>query len=156
MLCLASSSKATIQISRFSTIMPGTTISSRSSRSCSPSVTVLKKRRRGNLDEDVALKAPRRLPVTRSATRLGQGLTKEFPTTQAPPSQPAAKVVIAKPPPKPPAIKKIQSNYFLREAARLVGCDLPTTGNMFASIHMLLTDSNFKVNATRCFNSYHE
>ncbi|KAG1844483.1 hypothetical protein F4604DRAFT_1937532 [Suillus subluteus] len=107
--------------------MPGTTISSRSSCSCSPSVTVLKKRRRGDLDEDIALKAPRRLPVTRSVTRLGQGLMKEFPTTQAPPSQ-AAKVMIAEPPPKPPAAKKIQSNYFLCEAARLVGCDLPTTG----------------------------
>ncbi|KIK32621.1 hypothetical protein CY34DRAFT_18909 [Suillus luteus UH-Slu-Lm8-n1] len=107
--------------------MPGTTISSHSSHSCSPSVTVLKKRRQGDLDESVALKAPRRLPVTRSATRLGKGLTKEFPTTQAPPSQ-AAKVLIAKPPSKPPAAKKIQSNYFLREAARLVGCDLPTTG----------------------------
>jgi hypothetical protein len=93
-------------------------------------VTVLKKRHRGDLDKDVALKAP-----TRSATRPGKGLTKEFPTTQAPSSQ-AAKVET----PKPPAAGKIQSDYFLREAAQLVGCDLPTTGNMFASIHMLLTN----------------
>ncbi|KAG2029940.1 hypothetical protein BDR03DRAFT_987435 [Suillus americanus] len=106
--------------------MPGTTISRHSSDSCSPSPAVLKKRYRGDLDKVAALKRPTRprpRPATRPVTSQGKGLRKESPPARAPPPQ-AQKVKTA----QPPAVGKIQSNYFLCEAARLVGCDLPARG----------------------------
>ncbi|KAG1853392.1 hypothetical protein F4604DRAFT_1933286 [Suillus subluteus] len=104
--------------------MPGTTIiNSQSSHSYSPAASRrVKKIYRLNLDEDTALKGLQRppKPVTRSATRRGEGLTKESPTAQALPPQAGTIKNI-----KPPVVKNVQSDYFLREPARL-----PTRGKV--------------------------